>query len=167
MKCKSCGKETSNPKYCSRKCSTSVTNKTKTKIKPNCLYCNKELPETFRKFCSNKCQGRYRRSNIIQQWKEGKISGLDSSIGIVINPVKTYLREKYGDACVLCGWSEVNPYTKKVPLIADHIDGNWQNNKEENLRLLCPNCDSLQKTYGGSNRGNGRTINGNIRYKKI
>jgi hypothetical protein len=56
----------------------------------------------------------------------------------------------------LCGWSEVNPKTKIVPLVADHIDGSWKNNREDNLRLICPNCDSLTSTYAGSNKGNGR-----------
>jgi hypothetical protein len=42
-----------------------------------------------------------------------------------------------------------------VSLVADHIDGNWRNNIESNLRFLCPNCDSLTST-AGLNRGNGR-----------
>lgn len=50
----------------------------------------------------------------------------------------------------------MNPKTKEVPLVADHTDGNWRNNKEENLRLVCPNCDALSPTYAGSNKGNGR-----------
>ena len=49
-----------------------------------------------------------------------------------------------------------NPKTGKVPLVADHIDGNWQNNIEENLRLICPNCDSLSPTYAALNKGHGR-----------
>jgi hypothetical protein len=166
MKCVSCGKDTNNPKYCSRKCSTSVVNKTKIKAKPNCLYCQTVLPEVSRKFCSNDCQGKYRTSEVIKNWKSGKISGVDETIGVVIGPVKNYLRQKYNNSCVICGWSVINEHTGKVPLIADHIDGNWKNNKEENLRLLCPNCDSLQSTYGGSNRGNGRTINGNLRIRR-
>jgi hypothetical protein len=56
----------------------------------------------------------------------------------------------------LCGWAKVNSKTQQVLLVADHIDGNWRNNKEENLRLICPNCDSLNPTYAGLNIGNGR-----------
>jgi hypothetical protein len=70
--------------------------------------------------------------------------------------VKKYLRQKFGNKCVLCGWAKINPKTGKVPLVADHIDGNWRNNIESNLRLLCPNCDALSPTYAGLNRGNGR-----------
>jgi hypothetical protein len=50
----------------------------------------------------------------------------------------------------------MNPKTGIVPLVADHIDGNWRNNHEGNLRLVCPNCDALSPTFAALNRGNGR-----------
>ena len=164
MKCKACNAQTKNAKYCSRQCSTSVINKTKIKKKPNCIFCKQELLKVSRKFCSNLCQSKHKQAGIIKEWKEGKISGLQTT-GVVTYTVKNYLRQKYNDRCCICGWAQLNPYTNKVPLVADHIDGNWKNNKEENLRLLCPNCDSLQATYGGGNRGKGRTLNGNLRVK--
>ncbi len=77
-------------------------------------------------------------------------------LGIVSGHIKRYLRRKFGNKCCLCGWLKVNLKTEQVPLVADHIDGNWRNNIESNLRLLCPNCDSLTPTYAGLNRGNGR-----------
>ena len=36
------------------------------------------------------------------------------------------------------------------------MDGNYLNNLESNLILLCPNCHSLTQTYKGANRNNGR-----------
>ena len=83
------------------------------------------------------------------------MNGLQS-IGIVSGYIKKYLRRKFYNKCCICGWAEVNPKSGLVPLVADHIDGNWRNNVESNLRLLCPNCDSLTPTYAGLNRGNGR-----------
>ena len=85
----------------------------------------------------------------------GKENGLRST-GVVSNPVKRYLRRKFNDKCCLCGWSRINKKTGCVPLVADHRDGDWKNNTEKNLRLICPNCDSLSSTYAALNKGNGR-----------
>ena len=97
----------------------------------------------------------YQYDSYIARWKDGEIRGL-LGIGVVSGYIKRYLRRKFGDRCCLCGWSEVNLKTGKVPLVADHIDGNWRNNSEINLRLLCPNCDALTPTYAALNKGNGR-----------
>lgn len=40
-----------------------------------------------------------------------------------------------------------------LPLILDHVDGNRLHNRPENLRLLCPNCESQLPTRGGRNKG--------------
>ena len=64
--------------------------------------------------------------------------------------------EKAKYQCMDCGWGKVNPYTQKSTLEIDHIDGNGDNNKEENLKVLCLNCHSLTKNYRSLNRGNGR-----------
>lgn len=37
-------------------------------------------------------------------------------------------------------------------LILDHINGESTDNRLENLRLLCPNCNSQQPTFAGRNR---------------
>lgn len=49
-----------------------------------------------------------------------------------------------------------NLYTNTIPLEVEHIDGNYQNNSEDNLTILYPNCHSLTATYKGANKGHGR-----------
>jgi len=121
----------------------------------NCLSCDKETARSDAKYCSNTCQMEYQYISYIQNWKQGKENGLQG-LGIVSGHIKRYLRTKYNNKCCICGWSKLNLKSGVVPLVADHIDGNWRNNIENNLRLICPNCDSLTSTYAGLNRGNGR-----------
>jgi hypothetical protein len=42
---------------------------------------------------------------------------------------------------------------KPLRPILDHVNGNPRDNRPDNLRLLCPNCDSQLSTRGGKNRG--------------
>lgn len=125
------------------------------KPRPKCPVCGKEPARSFYKYCSNACQHAFQHRNIIEKWKRGEVTGLNS-LGLVSMPIKKYLRSKYGNKCCICDWSKINMVTGVVPLVADHIDGNWRNNKEENLRLVCPNCDALSPTFSGLNKGNGR-----------
>jgi|SRR5581483_5241494 len=125
------------------------------KPRKGCLMCGKEPARSFYTYCSNACQQKYQYELYIKKWKAGEVTGLQT-LGIVSTTVKRYLREKFENKCCLCGWGEINQKIGYSPLVADHIDGNWRNNIESNLRLICPNCDSLTPTYAGLNRGNGR-----------
>ncbi|MFC8102010.1 HNH endonuclease signature motif containing protein [Streptomyces sp. NPDC057363] len=57
------------------------------------------------------------------------------------------------ERCALCG-VEAMWLGEPLPLEVDHIDGDWRNNRIENLRLLCPNCHSTTDSY----RGRGKAI---------
>jgi hypothetical protein len=57
------------------------------------------------------------------------------------------------ERCAMCGVEAVwrgHP----LPLEIDHIDGNWRDNRIENLQVLCPNCHSTTDSYRG--RGKSR-----------
>lgn len=53
--------------------------------------------------------------------------------------------------CELCGWHEVS-LDGRIPVELDHINGDHSDNRIENLRVLCPNCHSLQPTHRGRNK---------------
>ena len=54
-----------------------------------------------------------------------------------------------------CQFYQSTPVWKGKPirLILDHKDGCNSNNRSENLRFVCPNCNSQLTTHGGGNKG--------------
>lgn len=54
-------------------------------------------------------------------------------------------------ACELCGWNKMS-IDGRIPLELDHINGNHSDNRLKNLRILCPNCHSLQMAHRGRNK---------------
>lgn len=119
-----------------------------------CINCNKETKRN-NKYCSNNCQKEFEYKKYIENWKNKKVDGLRGEYQISMY-IKTYLFRKFDNKCARCGWGEVNPYTNKIPLEVEHIDGNYKNNDENNLILLCPNCHALTSTYKGANLNKGR-----------
>ena len=53
--------------------------------------------------------------------------------------------------CELCSWAE-RASDGRIPVELDHINGIHSDNRLENLRILCPNCHSLQLTHRGKNK---------------
>jgi hypothetical protein len=120
----------------------------------NCLTCNTVLNRRDKRFCNVVCQLNHQYRCYIDAWLDGHESG-GKAWATVSDHIRRYLHEKYL-ACVGCGWAERHAVTGRIPLHIDHIDGDWRNNRPENLRLLCPNCHALTASYGALNRGKGR-----------
>lgn len=138
MFCLNCNKETKNPKYCSKSCFVSKNNSKRKKIKLS-------LKD---------------KQNIkINNWITNKIE-----IKSVRHIFREYLLNKFNNQCSVCNWNKINPYSNRICLEVEHLDGNSSNNKIDNLTILCPNCHSLTKTYKALNKGNGR-FNRLQRYK--
>lgn len=54
--------------------------------------------------------------------------------------------------CEICGWSKIS-MDGRIPVELDHVNGDHYDNRIENLRILCPNCHSLQLSHRGRNKG--------------
>lgn len=76
------------------------------------------------------------------------------------NCIRDYIYKSQDYRCSIC--NNLNTWCgKEIKFILDHIDGNASNNCRENLRLICPNCDSQLDTYKSKNKKSAR----NNRYK--
>jgi 5-methylcytosine-specific restriction endonuclease McrA len=103
-------------------------------------------------YCSNACQASVRRDSSTKRWLELGTARIDSHQG---HYIREYLASAQSGCCAICGgvseWLSL-----PLALVLDHIDGDPTNNQRENLRLICPNCDSQLPTYKSRNRGSGR-----------
>lgn len=149
-RCKFCGKNLDwthrRNSYCNHSCAKADPLKFKKSKNNYCLNCGIIITRKSkhkRKWCSHKCQliysFRYKRDHNI-------------SVGHIA--IRNYLlltREYKCNICKLSIWQD-----KPIPLEAHHKDGNHNNNSEENLELICPNCHSLTDNYKSKNKGNGR-----------
>lgn len=116
-------------------------------MKNICKNCGKNFDgKPCRIFCSRKCSGINRKIKTKEQVERGE--------AIDYRRVKDYLLQKNGNICCICNLTKW--LNKNIPLILDHIDGNHLNNKLENCRLICHNCDALLPTYKNRNKGHGR-----------
>lgn len=144
--------------FCSRSCAAKVNNTIKPKRKKYiryCQSCGSNIKGLGKKYCNIKCQKTFQLNQKVQLWKFGNDAGYDTN-GTIRRYIKKYILIERGTACEQCGWNKINPRTNKCPLEIHHRDGNYKNNKEDNLQILCPNCHSLTNTYKNLNKGNGR-----------
>ena len=117
-----------------------------------CKNCGKEINKN-KIYCSSKCACEFKHKSYYQnylthpeQYSRGNYT-----------PCRFYKEflEEQSNKCAICGCSPIHN-NKILRFVIDHIDGNAANNRRDNIRLICPNCDSQTETFKSKNKNSAR-----------
>lgn len=151
--CRNCNKELDYSKrrnsFCDHSCAASANNigvmRHGKYVKKQCAMCSTITKNP--KFCSTKCFQTHTGKRLEQ-------SSLTDGCFLTAAAAKRYLLKIHGNICSVCKLSKWN--NQQLSLCIDHINGNYEDHRFNNVRLICNNCDAQTDTYKGRNRGNGR-----------
>ena len=121
-----------------------------------CKNCQKKIYNTSRSGLCYDCYKQAENKKKIDRW----LATGDTGCGVATtlrNCIRDYIYNSQNNRCAICGIDRV--WNNKVlNFILDHIDGNASNNHKNNLRLICPNCDSQLDTYKSKNKKSARNF---------
>ena len=121
-----------------------------------CKNCGKEFvkyPGHSGNFCCLECSNEYRHKQAYKNFLENP----DKYCRGNYQPrsFKDDILKEQGCKCAICGCS-TKWNGKTLVFVLDHIDGHASHNYRENLRMICPNCDSQLPTYKSKNKNGDR-----------
>lgn len=175
IECAECGTLTNNPKFCSRSCSVTHWNKNSPKRGSGAIKWNIErLPEVVaasmswnevcrtleltpsgsqvavvQKYSVDLDTSHFGRGSFKKYSLEEAL--IENSPYVSANNLKRKLiREGVKEAkCEECGRKNWGGFP--IPLELDHVNGIRDDNRIENLKVLCCNCHALTPTWRGRN----------------
>ena len=120
-----------------------------------CKTCGKKVAyDNLTGYCF-KCYKEKQSAEKINNWLRTGDAGIGVSTTLR-GCIRDFILKSQNGCCNICGMSD-SWNGKNLVFILDHIDGDASNNCRENLRLICPNCDSQLPTYKSKNKHSART----------
>lgn len=120
-----------------------------------CSKCGKKISSGNQSGLCQTCYREKQNEDKIKHWLETGDTGCKVATTLR-NVIRDYIKESQNHKCAICGLED-NWNGKELHFVLDHIDGDASNNWKDNLRLICPNCDSQLDTYKSKNKNSART----------
>lgn len=143
-------------RFCNHSCAAKFSNLARGNklraLRPDCIICGNKLRKNSKMTCSVSCRGKYARKVKIDKWLSGDASVASKKDGNLAPWARFYLMEEANWTCD-CGWNKPNPVLGRPILTVDHINGVWNDNRRENLKVMCYSCHTLTPTFGALNVG--------------
>lgn len=124
------------------------------KCEDTCIVCGKHLIKGHKTSYCQEHLIQYRREQKVQNWLETGKTGMTVDTTIR-GAIREYILTQQHNKCAICGID--NSWNGQIlNFVLDHIDGDASNSCRENLRLVCPNCDSQLPTFKSRNKNSAR-----------
>lgn len=114
-----------------------------------CLECGKPIRKC-QVYCSQECCIKHKKEENYKHYLEHQEEFTGNEITYAW--LKPHILEEQDNHCAICGCEPIHN-GKELHFIMDHIDGDAKNNRRDNLRMICPNCDSQLETFKSRNKG--------------
>jgi rubrerythrin len=119
----------------------------------NCKNCGKVIDKK-QLFCSKDCFNEFRHKQNYKNFLEHPENYSRANYNLKSFKKDILIEQNY--KCSICGCSTEHN-KKPLTFVLDHIDGHSSNNHRDNLRLICPNCDSQLDTFKSRNKNSDRS----------
>lgn len=132
--------------------------------KIKCKNCGEEIIPSHRNqiFCCHSCFFLYKRKKTYKEYLNNQENYCNKLVSLRF--VKPHILKEQNHKCAICDIS--NEWNGQgLIFVLDHIDGDAKNNLRDNLRLICPNCDSQLDTFKSKNKNSSRKERYLLNYK--